>query len=33
MESILDQVSMEIPNKVPLAVSIESGDSWGNAKG
>lgn len=32
MESILDTVPMEIPNKVPLDVSVESGKSWGEAK-
>jgi DNA polymerase-1 len=33
MESVLDTVSITIPNKVPLDVSIESGNSWGGAKG
>jgi len=33
MESILDDVPQEIKNKVPLDVSIESGKTWGSAKG
>ncbi len=33
MESILNDVPQEIKNKVPLDVSIESGKTWGSAKG
>ena len=33
MESVLDTVPQKIENLVPLKVSIESGKTWGSAKG